>query len=139
MPLKARQRIQQLHTAVFSFDLYITYPLVNSTSYYFLLKCGTSLDQYVQRRTFLQAVHVSVDYDIGYFNMLQARGGEGKANIVPILLLILVEANPKGLPTTRLLKELSTPQKAGIGVSVSTIVVTICFFFFLRRKGWWLF
>ena len=56
-----------------AFDLNVTYPLVESQSYYFPLKRVMRTNHYVLGRTFFQEAHISVDWDLGYFNISQAK------------------------------------------------------------------
>lgn len=55
-----------------AFDLNISYPFVNTTSYYFPLKRTSRPNQSLLGRTFLQEVYITVDYDRRVFNLSQA-------------------------------------------------------------------
>jgi hypothetical protein len=66
-----------------AFDLNVTYPLVETKTFFFPLKRVVSTNHYVLGRTFFQAAHISVDYDLGYFNLSRANFSTN-SHIVPI-------------------------------------------------------
>ena len=66
-----------------AFDLNVTYPLVETKTLFFPLKRVVSTNHYVLGRTFFQGAHISVDYDLGYFNLSRANFSTD-SHIVPI-------------------------------------------------------
>jgi hypothetical protein len=112
-----------------AFDLNVTYPLVETGSYYFPLKRASDDGPFTLGRTFLQETHISVDYDYGYFNISQANPGTNEANIVPVLPLYTEPTKPT--QTTGL----STGAYAGIGIGAGVVAVVIGLLLF-RWKEW---
>ncbi len=55
-----------------AFDLNLTSPFINSTSFYFPLRQGTSVSMYTLGRAFLQETYVTADYNTRTFNVSQA-------------------------------------------------------------------
>jgi hypothetical protein len=111
-----------------AFDLNVTYPLVDTWSYYFPLKRASDDGPFILGRTFLQETHISVDYDYGHFNISQANPGTNKSNIVPILPLYTEPIKPT--PTTGL----STGAYAGIGISAGIVAGVIGSLWFMWKE-----
>jgi uncharacterized membrane protein YgcG len=55
-----------------AFDLNLTAPFINGTSFYFPLRQGTSDSMYTLGRVFLQETYVTADYNTRTFNVSQA-------------------------------------------------------------------
>jgi len=70
---------------------------------------------------FFQEVHISIDYDTGYFNLSQAKPGNGK----PDLVAIESPKRPRDIPSN-----LPVPlgNFAGIGIGVGVFVIMVVFF-----------
>jgi hypothetical protein len=110
------------------FDLNITYPYVDSWSYYFPLKRGSRPNQYVLGRAFLQETHISVDYDGGYFNLSQATPGSDQKNFVAI--------TPKPDVPNRS-SRLAPGVYVGIGAGASIFVIAVGLLALSWTKKWW--
>lgn len=56
-----------------AFDLNVSVPIYNGTSYYFPLRQAPSSDDYILGRTFLQEAYITASYDNRQFNISQAK------------------------------------------------------------------
>jgi hypothetical protein len=119
-----------------AFDLRVTYPLVETESYYFPLKRALNPDQYILGRTFLQETHRSVDYKAAYFNISQAVFNRGSEKLEQFMV------PPRSTNNTSELSGgadggLSKGAYAGIGVGVGMAAIIIASVLLLRSKRWW--
>jgi hypothetical protein len=130
-----------------AFDLQLSPPLVNSTTYYFPLKRATSPSQYVLGRAFLQETHLIVDYDRANFSVSQAysSGGTGTTGqILPIHDVTYVPLSGSGAsprPSSSSLPNalspgLSTGAYAGIGVGLCFLGILVAGLLLSWKKKW---
>ncbi|EXK23969.1 hypothetical protein FOMG_19283 [Fusarium oxysporum f. sp. melonis 26406] len=133
-----------------AFDLKAEYPLVDTASYYFPLKCATNESQYTLGRVFLQEAYLTADYERGVFNISQCAWVDGaKEHVVTI-----TSKDSDGDPDTDVSssgggggEDDSTPQSstnplssgaiAGIvvGVAVTLALTALAAYIFLIRRN----
>lgn len=101
---------------------------------YFPLRHARYEGPFILGRTFLQATHIIVDYDHGYFNLSQASYGGTEQRIVAIG----APDPPKHALPYDPTPGLSTGEYIGIGIgaflAMVGVVVGLCF---LSWKNWW--
>jgi hypothetical protein len=119
-----------------AFDLRVTYPLVDTESYYFPLKRASNPDQYMLGRTFLQETHISVDYDAAYFNISQAVFNHGNQKL-EYFMVPQKSANHTIESYDGAHGRLSKGAYAGLGVSLGMAALIVASILFLRSKRWW--
>jgi hypothetical protein len=112
-----------------AFDMNVTYPMVDSSRYYFPLKRALNSDQYILGRAFLQETHISIDYDSGYFNLSRATQGSDQPSLVAIQRRI-IDAKTKS-------SKLSMAAYAGIGVGAGVLALVVGLLFLFKIKMWW--
>ncbi|KAI9737625.1 MAG: hypothetical protein M1818_005629 [Claussenomyces sp. TS43310] len=95
-----------------SFDLNVTAPIYNGTSYYFPLRQAQSEAEYTLGRTFLQEAYLTVSYDNRQFNVSQALFPTGGKQ--------LVIAIPSTLPSATSGPKTSSSTSAIAGPSSSS-------------------
>jgi hypothetical protein len=129
-----------------SFDLIVTYPLVESTSYYFPLKRASSPDQYILGRTFLQETHISVDYGAATFNISKAVFSNTRGKLVSFPNTTFDSSPnttsdiiPNTTSNTATIHHtgISTAAYASIGTSVGVIAMIVVVSLLAWRKRWW--
>lgn len=137
-----------------TFDMNLTYPLVDTWKRYFPLKRGRGM----LGRAFFQETHISIDYDSKYFNISQARPGNDKTRLVAIEpranttvqgVVPPTEDNPKSTPEHppedspedspehSPSQSLSPGVYTGIGLGAAALAFAIVFLILARSKGWW--
>ena len=125
-----------------SFDLNVSYPFVDSWKYYFPLKRASRPSQYMLGRAFFQEVHISIDYDGRYFNLSQARPGNGTSQLVTIEPQSNSSSSnsPSDPPLPPLPPSgLSMGAYAGIGTGIGIGVLAVVLLVISWRKRWALF
>ncbi|KAI4709979.1 hypothetical protein J4E89_005211 [Alternaria sp. Ai002NY15] len=108
-----------------AFNLRLTFPFVNSTTYYFPLKRASASARNMLGRTFLQETYVTVDYERLNFSLNQAYPDGGAAQIIPISSPseeTPAPAPPPSPPSNKS-KGLSTAAYAGIGVGAGILAL----------------
>jgi hypothetical protein len=119
-----------------AFDLRVTYPLVETESYYFPLKRASNPDQYILGRTFLQETHISVDYESSYFNLSQAVFNHENEKLERFTIPPSSANNDSQAPASDD-RGLSSGTYAGIGVSAGMAAIIVATVLLLWSKRWW--
>ncbi|KAF2743417.1 hypothetical protein M011DRAFT_220978 [Sporormia fimetaria CBS 119925] len=120
-------------------NLTLTTPIVDTPTYYFPLRRAPGPDFYMLGRTFLQATHVTVDFERRNFNLSEASVIGGSSSIVAIPSLEKERAEaPITTPPTTESNGLSSAAYAGIGIAtgVVALIVAAVFVFAWRKKRW---
>ncbi|KAH6882966.1 aspartic peptidase domain-containing protein [Alternaria rosae] len=120
-----------------AFDLRLTYPFVDTATYYFPLKRASEPAQHMLGRTFLQETYITVNYETQSFNLSQASHDSSSTNIVSIPSLSEPsQTSDLPLPSpTNSPEELSSAAYAGIGVGAGTLALSaLCLIVAWKRK-----
>ncbi|KAF2205701.1 acid protease [Delitschia confertaspora ATCC 74209] len=125
-----------------SFNLNISYPHTNASTYYFPLKRAANETQYTLGRTFLQEAYLIADYEHGNFSVWPCKwdGGTKDARIVAIRSVNETVNDEKGKEEGsgggEGGKGLSGGKIAGIAVGIAAVIAggIVGIFFFLRRR-----
>lgn len=120
-----------------AFDLRLTYPFVDTTTYYFPLKRASEPAQHMLGRTFLQETYITVNYETQSFNLSQASHDSSSTNIVSIPSLSEPsQTSDLPLPSpTNSLEDLSSAAYAGIGVGAGILALSaLCLIVAWKRK-----
>jgi len=121
-----------------AFDLKLTYPFVDTPTYYFPLKRAPEPAQHMLGRAFLQETYITVNYETQSFNLSQASHDSGSTNIVSIPSLSEPsQTSDLPLPSpTNSPKNLSSAAYAGIGVGAGIIALSALCLMVAWKKKW---
>jgi hypothetical protein len=121
-----------------AFDLQLSPPLVQNTTYYFPMKRAAN-PPYVLGRAFLQQTYIIVDYERANFSLSQAYPAGGIGQILPIYNTTSNPSNNNktmSSPEDTRDKTLSTGAYAGIGIGVGSLVLILAGLLLSWKKGW---
>jgi hypothetical protein len=135
--LYGKNKVSTFTLSYSSFNMKVTYPLVETESYYFPLKRASSPDQYTLGRVFLQETLISVNYDTASFNISQATYTKDAADVHPFLLSAPAQNDTVTSPGEPKTSQLSPGAYAGIGLGVCLLFLAMAMLMFAwRRKRW---
>ncbi|ORY19593.1 aspartic peptidase domain-containing protein [Clohesyomyces aquaticus] len=121
-----------------AFDLNISWPHAESSTYYFPLKRATNETQYTLGRTFLQEAYLIADYERSNFSVWPCSWDSGttSANIIPIRSVSDNSTTPNGNENGGSKKKgLAAGAIAGIAIgALAILILLLALLFFHRRR-----
>lgn len=114
-------------------DLTVSNTITNTTMYYFPLKRARRADQLILGRVFLRWVHVSVDYESGYFNFSQRRFGPSNSTDIPDIVPIVPISRDERVEAPA---RIPVGAYVGIAIGAAMLLILLLPIFVARNKGW---